>query len=138
VNVHLASSDGFPAPFVRPAAPQGASQDDSRVVPDGWVVESTGLWRGGAAEVVYDPRRHDVMVTEGVGHDELDAALRADGWMRCAVEGRKGLWARDRLVAVRNTLARFDQAVAGAEPARLATPERPPLERPEAGRGLGL
>jgi hypothetical protein len=104
-------------------------------VPDGWVVESAGLWHGRPAEVVYDPRRHDVMITEGVGHDEVDAALRADGWMRCAVEGRKGLWARDRLVAVRNTLARFDHAAGGAE---LATPERPPLERPEAGRGLGL
>jgi len=78
------------------------------------------------------------MITEGVGHDEVDAALQADGWMRCAAEGRKGLWARDRLVAARSTLARFDHAAAGAEPAHLATPERPPLDRPEAGRGLGL
>jgi len=135
VSVHLASSAGFPAPFVRPAAHQGAGQDGGREVPDGWVVEPAGLWRGGEAEVVYDPRRHDVMITEGVGHDEVDAALRTDGWMRCGVEGRKVLWARDRLVAVRSTLARLDQAAGfAADP---AAPSRP-LARPEAGRGLGL
>jgi hypothetical protein len=118
---------------VRPDTGAGGHE----VVPDGWVVESAGLWRGRAAEVVYDPRRHDVMITDGVGHDATEASLRADGWERCAIDGRKGLWARDRQVAARGALARLDQVAGGVGHGGPAQTPRPG-DRPEVGRGLGL
>jgi hypothetical protein len=77
------------------------------------------------------------MITDGVGHDATQASLRADGWQRCTIDGPKGLWARDRLIAARGALARLDHAAAGVDhgdPAR--TP--PTGDRPEVGRGLGL
>lgn len=133
MSVHLASSDGFPTPFLRPAVPEHGGEG----VPDGWVAEPAGEWRGLAAEVVYNPRRHDVMVSEGVVRDGTSAALSADGWMRCAVEGRTTLWARDRIAATQEALARFDEAAA-AEPVVLPGAVRTAVERTEPGRGLGL
>lgn len=137
MSLHLASSDGVPAPYVRPAVRPDAGAGGHEVVPDGWVVEPAGLWRGRAAEVVYDPRRHDVIITEGVRHDATEATLRADGWQRCAIDGPKGLWARHRLVAARGALARLDHAAAGVGHVDPAKTQRAGA-RPEVGRGLGL
>lgn len=132
MNVHLVSSVGFPTPFLRPAAPPHGDHG----VPDGWVAEPAGEWRGRAAEVVYDPRRHDVMVSEGLVRDDASAALCTDGWMRCAVEGGRTLWARDRIAATREALARLAEAAA-AELALLPGAVRGTIGRPEPGRGLG-
>lgn len=133
MSVHLATSNGFPTPFLRSAAPQHGEE----AVPHGWVAEPAGEWGGRPVEVVYDARRHDVMVSEGVVRDDTSAALRADGWMRCAVEGRRTLWARGRIAATREALARFDD-VAATEPALPPGAARSPVGRPEPGRGLGL
>lgn len=68
----------------RPRAPSGP-------VPPGWVAEPVGRWQGRETEVVYDPRRHDVMLTQqtepfAVGADTA-SALEADGWERRSGDG---------------------------------------------------
>jgi hypothetical protein len=82
-------------------------------VPPGWVAEHFGRWQGREAEVVYNPRRHDVIVTNRV-HLVGDQAtsLEAVGFERHATAGRRELWVRDRTAATWTALARHDQAAA--------------------------
>jgi transcriptional regulator with XRE-family HTH domain len=82
-------------------------------VPPGWVAEHFGRWQGREAEVVYNPRRHDVIVTNRV-HLVGDQAtsLEAIGFERHATAGRRELWVRDRTAATWTALARHDQAAA--------------------------
>lgn len=130
MTVGLASADGRPTPYLRRSSP--GEVDGS--VPDGWVAEPAGTWHRGRVDVVYDPRRHDVMVCDGLRRDTA-AALYAAGWMRCAVEGRKSLWARDRVMAAQ-------QALTQSEVAAVASTGHTGVERahqrPAPGRGIGL
>jgi hypothetical protein len=83
-------------------------------LPVGWIVEDVGQWpgvHGTDAEVVYNPRRHQVMVTQGLD-PESAAALQADGWQRHATDGDRVLWTRDRVAVTQAALARLDQAAA--------------------------
>jgi hypothetical protein len=34
---------------------------------DGWTTEQAGQWQGHEVELVYDPRRHDVMLVQTEG-----------------------------------------------------------------------
>lgn len=131
MTVGLASSDGRPTPYLRWSEP--GEVDGS--VPDGWVAEAVGTWQRVQAEVVYDSRRHDVMICDGLGHGDTAAALYAAGWIRCAVEGRKSLWARDRVMAAQQALTRSEAAAVastghtGVEHAH---------QRSAPGRGISL
>ncbi len=125
-------------PFLRPAGPEiettrpivGSVPGGPQVLvaerqrrpggptPLGWVTEHVGRWPGvgwTAAEVVYNPRRYQVMLTQ-VGHD-VSGALEAAGWQRHATDGDRVLWTRDRLSATQAALARLDHAAAIDPPA---------------------
>jgi hypothetical protein len=98
-------------------------------VPQGWIAEPVGRWHGRQAEVVYNPRRHQVMFTHKVDGD-IAGALEAEGWRRHASDGGRIAWTRDRLTATRAALTRLDEAAAlgpGLPTPRLRPIERPPL-----------
>lgn len=101
-------------------------------VPPGWETAHVGRWYGRDAEVVYNPRRHQVMITHQLGRDMV-AALEGDGWERYATDGGRVAWIRGRLAATRTALARADQAtgIDAAGPGRAAA-------LTAAGRGLEL
>jgi hypothetical protein len=100
-------------PYLRPL-------DTSAPLPDGWTTEQAGQWQGHEVEVVYDPRRHDVMLVQGPAADDADGRLAQIGYEFVATDGQSWLWYRDRLAAARNTL------------------ERAPGASASVGRGLGL
>ena len=88
-------------------------------IPLGWVVEHVGYWpgvSGNDTEVVYNPRRHQVMITQRLGPESV-ASLHADGWQRHAADGDRVLWSRDRVAATQAALTRIDQAAAIEPPA---------------------
>jgi hypothetical protein len=130
MTVRLASADGRLTPYLRVSTSR-----DTDGVPEGWVAEAAGTWSRGEAEVVYDPRRYDVMISDGLGDDGTEAALRDSGWVRCAVDDRRSLWARDRVLAAQQALTRSEIATAGpVGPAGVEHPQR----RPAPSRGIGL
>lgn len=90
------------SPFLRPAAPVPGRAP----VPAGWSVERAGLWDGRPAEVVFDPRRHDVALFLGPTSPQTRADLRAAGWLRQGAGPTGELWSRDRTTAARQRLAR--------------------------------
>lgn len=81
------------------------------VTPPGWVVEPIGRWQGVESEVVYDPRRFEITVSDhsSMWSEKYVAAFRAAGWKQQAVDGSAAFWTRDRVASARNALARFDQ-----------------------------
>jgi hypothetical protein len=100
-------------PYVRPAAASTVSgrAQGEKTNPPGWVVEPIGQWHGVESEVVYDPRRFEVTVSDysSMWSEKYVAAFRAAGWEQQAVDGSAGFWTRDRVASARNALARFDQ-----------------------------
>jgi hypothetical protein len=98
-------------------------------VPPGWATEHVGRWHGRDTEVVYNPRRYQVLVTQ-VGSDIFDA-LEAQGWQRHGTDGDRVVWTRDRLAATRSALAHLDQAAAIGPPA-------PGPPAPELRPAIGL
>jgi hypothetical protein len=113
-EIEIAGAVGHPAP----GGPQVYAAERRRApggpVPVGWVSEHVGCWHGRDTEVVYNPGRHQVMVTQ-VGEDAA-GRVEASGWQRHAVDGDRVMWTRDRLVATRAALARHDQVAALAPP----------------------
>ncbi|MBK5224109.1 MAG: hypothetical protein JJE52_14790 [Acidimicrobiia bacterium] len=77
-------------PFMRPT-------DRARLAPVGWVAEPAGQWAGREVEIVYDPRRHDVVVVRDEPNDTTRAGIAESGYRRIAVEGRQEMWVRDRV-----------------------------------------
>ena len=127
-------------PFLRPAGPEitatrpvvGAVPGGPPVLvterqrrpggptPKGWVTEHVGRWpgvHGSDTEVVYNPRRYQVMVTQ-IGQD-VGGALEAAGWQRHVTDGDRVLWTRDHVAATQAGLTRIDQAAAIEPPAPL-------------------
>lgn len=100
-------------PYVRPAAASmvAGRAPGERVTPPGWVAEPIGRWQGVESEVVYDPRRFDITVSDhsSMWSEKYVAAFRAAGWEQQAVDGSAGFWTCDRVASARNTLAQFDQ-----------------------------
>ena len=84
-------------------------------MPAGWVTEHIGRWHGRDTEVVYNPRRHQVMVT--AGNTDIFDALDAQGWQRHGTDGDRAVWTRDRLDATRAALTRLDHAAVFEPPA---------------------
>lgn len=110
------------SPFLRaieyPAFDKPPQHGDS--APPGWVAEPAGRWAGQAIEVVYDPRRFQVMFTSNSSStsSEVIRLLEAGGWERRATGGNRSFWTQDRLAATRAALARLDRPASGAERAR--------------------
>ncbi len=93
-------------PYLRAATPVGRAPV---LCPPGWAAEPVGRWDGRWQEVVYNPRRHDVLVVRGGRSPTLEAALPASGWNEsCHTDGAR-MWVRDRLGATRDALARLEE-----------------------------
>lgn len=93
-------------PYLRPAPPQGAP---SLTCPEGWSAEPAGLWNGTHMEVVFNPRRHDVLIVRGRMSHPAEAALPSVGYFESdAAEGVR-MFVRDRMVATRDALDRLEQ-----------------------------
>jgi hypothetical protein len=122
----MAAADQPRRPFFRRVEHPPFEPRRSNPTPEGWVSESVGRWEGHETEVVYDPRRYAVMLTStGQSDTAIDAALKAEGWKRRAVDGDRTLWTRDTLATTARALARFDRPATGigAEgPGREPTP----------------
>ncbi len=91
-------------PYLRPAPPEGALPEPC---PSGHQAEAAGNWHGRPMEVVYDPRRHDVVFLRGAVPAKVEDGLRATGWEHRLSEGANQMWTRDRAALARR---RLDQA----------------------------
>ncbi len=92
-------------PFLRPT-------DRARLAPVGWASEPAGIWAGRHVEVVFDPRKHQIVMARNDPGDATRAALAAEGFRRLAVDGKQEMWVRDRSAAVE-------------QPSLTVTPRRP-------------
>jgi hypothetical protein len=75
------------------------------------------VWAGREVEVVFDPRRHQIVMVRNEPGDSTRSQLATEGFRRLAVDGTQEMWARDRLRAVQQLLGRSDAvrvATAGA------------------------
>lgn len=86
-------------PFLRPV-------DRGRLAPVAWVSEPAGRWDGREVDVVYDPRRHDVLLVRHDPGDDARQGFREIGYRRVAIDGSSEMWVRDHLAVV---IARMDQ-----------------------------
>lgn len=94
-------------PVLRPLGGDGP-------IPEGWRAEPAGRWAGRDAEIVYDPRRHDVLVaTNGLPERQCEA-FRAAGFELIERAGRDELWIRHRVAVARAGLARVGHTEAAA------------------------
>lgn len=80
-------------PFLRPT-------DRARIAPVGWASEPAGVWAGRQVEVVFDPRRHQIVMVRGEPGEMTRVALAVEGFRRLAVDGRQEMWVRDYATAV--------------------------------------
>ncbi len=85
-------------PFLRPV-------DRGQLAPVGWEAEPAGLWKDQQVDVVYDPRRHRVLVVRGDLEPATEAALRDDGWNRQVHSGDNSLWVCDDIALARQRTA---------------------------------
>lgn len=90
-------------PFLRPT-------DRGRLAPVGWVAEPAGRWAGAEVEVVYDPRRHNVLLLRSNVSDVVRTAAADTGYRRVGMDGTQEMWVRDRLAATRAVLERLDRS----------------------------
>lgn len=93
-------------PYLRPATQDGT---DPVPCPSGWEAEPVGLWDGQWQEIVYHPRRHDVLIVRGECAPTLEASLPASGWNEARQTDGARMWVRDRLAATREALARLEE-----------------------------
>jgi hypothetical protein len=92
-------------PFLR-------ATDRGRLAPVGWVSEPAGSWRGKEVEVVYDPRRHDVMFLRGDIGDETRKGFHEVGYRPVVIDGTNEMWVRDRLAVVAVAMDRVERQLA--------------------------
>lgn len=103
-------------PYLRPVPPEGAPP---LRCPEGWAAEPAGLWEDCQMEVVYNPRRHDIVFIRGRLSPDVESTLPSIGYAETqAAEGVR-MFVRDRSAATRAALDRLEQ--------------RPPVAR-ELGR----
>jgi hypothetical protein len=60
------------------------------------VSERAGEWAGREVEVVYDPRRHEVVLFRNDPGDTARSDLAEAGYRRYASDGHQEMWVRDR------------------------------------------
>lgn len=87
-------------PFLRPAPPHEAPP---LPCPPGRVAEPAGLWHGRHMEVVYDPRRHDILFLRG-SQPDIEPRLGDIGWEHVLTDGPNQMWIRDRAAVARQAL----------------------------------
>lgn len=93
-------------PFMRPAPPEGSP---SAPCPPGWTSERAGLWDGQHQEVVFNPRRHDVLIVRGGLSTNVESTLPSIGWTQARSTDGARMWVRDRLAMTRAALDRLEQ-----------------------------
>ena len=102
-------------PFLR-------STDRGRLAPVGWVSEPAGRWADKEHDIVYDPKRHDVMFLRADPGQEAKDGFSQAGYRRLSSDGPCELWVRDRAPAVDAALARIDRTATRARSAELGGP----------------
>ena len=90
-------------PFLRPT-------DRGQLAPVGWVSEPAGIWAGREVDVVYDPRRHDVLLVRSDPGENARRGFEEAGYRRTAVGDGNELWVRDRAAAALAALDRIGQS----------------------------
>jgi hypothetical protein len=120
-------------PYVRPIL-QATSGEAKTTIPEGWVAQPIDSWYGPSgrvrAEVVYDPRRHDITITT-LGNHRSERLLKADGWERREADGLHVLWTHDRIDTARKAIVRIDQrnaALSATRPTQMVAPPAQGLE----------
>jgi hypothetical protein len=93
-------------PFLRPT-------DRAPLAPVGWTAEPAGTWAGKTVEVVFDPRRHDVLLLRTSMPTTTLTGIAEAGYRCLRSDGTQQLWARDRIHAAQASLTRHDHQVAG-------------------------
>lgn len=88
-------------PFLR-------ATDRAPLAPVGWAAEPAGQWSGKEMEIVYDPRRHQVLLVRNPLPNATRSALAGAGYQRMTVDGSQEAWVRDRLATVRAGLEQCD------------------------------
>lgn len=91
-------------PYLRPVPPEGTP---SPPCPPGWVAEPIGRWDGQPREVVYQPRRHDILIVRGAPSPKVEGALPGTGWAQAHATDGARMWVRDRLALTRDALDRL-------------------------------
>ena len=100
-------------PFLR-------ATDRGRLAPVGWISEPAGVWGGKEVDVVYDPRRHDVMFTRSKVSDHVQRGFREVGYRRTAVDGSNEMWVRDRLAVISTAMDRVERQLAREQQAQIS------------------
>jgi hypothetical protein len=86
-------------PYLR----QSASSDR---IERGWATHPAGSFGGVGCDIVYDPRRHDIVRALASLPLGIARALAAAGWTRHAMlDGGRELWVRNRPTSTRAQLA---------------------------------
>ena len=98
-------------PYLRPAPPEG---ELGPACPPGWVAESVGRWDGHPQEIVYQPRRHDILIVRGEPSPKIESALPGTGWAQTHETDGARLWVRDRVALTRDALDRLEHRPAPA------------------------
>ncbi len=93
-------------PYLRPSPPEGAPPLGCA---EGWAVEPAGLWDGRHMEVVYNPRRHDVVFIRGHLSPSVESALPSVGYAETGSADGVRMFVRDRSAATRAALDRLEQ-----------------------------
>jgi len=88
-------------PFLRPT-------DRARLAPVGWSAEPAGIWGGKEVEVVFDPRRHQVLLARNDLGDKTRSEIAGDGFRRIASDGKQEMWVRDQVEVMRGRLDRLE------------------------------
>lgn len=104
-------------PFLR-------SVDRGHLAPIGWVSEPAGIWNGKETEMVYDPRRHQLLRTTGNIGDRSRVALGTAGFRRVAQAHEGELWVRDRTAAAAAARTALDRVQSRATASRVVGLER--------------
>jgi len=72
----------------------------AQLAPVGWVSEPAGIWAGRQAEVVFDRRRHVIVMVRSDPGEATRALLTAEGFQSLATDGRQEMWMGDRNAVV--------------------------------------
>jgi hypothetical protein len=88
-------------PFLR-------ATDRAPLAPVGWTATPAGTWDGKTVDVVYDPRRHDVLFLRTAMPQATVDGITQAGYRCLRTDGIQQLWMRDRIEAARAGLDRHD------------------------------
>ena len=99
-------------PFLR-------ATDRGKLAPVGWVSEPAGQWAGREVDVVYDPRRHDVLFVRSDPGENARQGFREIGYRRVAIDGQNEMWVRDRLAVVAARMDRVERSLGREQSAEI-------------------